>query len=81
MRSIDHNLTAAKPSIVSASIALSSHWNGGTPVGGRPAGTCTVRWVKGSPLWRWVAKFNPPSISWIIPITYQGTPVAFATWS
>ena len=62
-------------------MALSSHWKGGMPVGGLPAGTCTVRPVSGSPLCRWVAKFSPPSISWMMPITYQGTPVALATWS
>ena len=63
MRSTVHNLTEWNASSVSASMALSSHWKGGMPVGGLPAGTCTVRLVSGSPLWRWVAKFSPPSIS------------------
>jgi len=46
MRSTVHSLTAQKPSIANASTALSSHWNGGMPVGGRPEGTCTVRAVQ-----------------------------------
>jgi len=81
MRSTVQSLTAQNPSIASASMALSSHWKGGLPVGGRPDGTWTVRAVSGSPLCRWVAKLIPPSISWMMPTTYQGTLVALLTWS
>ena len=81
MRSIDHSFTWLRFFIVSASMALSSHSNGGMPSGGRPAGTWKVRSFSESPLWRWVVNLRLASISWMMAMTYQGTPVALATWS
>jgi hypothetical protein len=69
---------ARKPA--SASIALASQVNGGLPVFGRPAGTWVVRAVRGSPLCRCFVKLPPASSEWMIPTTYHGIPIAFATF-
>jgi hypothetical protein len=70
-----------KPWPARASIALCSHVNGGLPVLGRPAGTCVVRAVSGSPLWRCRVKLIPASMLWITATTYHGILRAFATFS
>jgi hypothetical protein len=64
----------------SASIALASQVNGGLPVFGLPAGTCVVRAVSGSPLWRCFVKSPPASSEWMMPTTYHGIPSALATF-
>ena len=71
----------AKLWYVSASIALCSQVNGGLPVGGRPAGTCVVRAVSGSPLCRCRVKSPPDSIQWIAAMTDHGILSAAATFS
>jgi hypothetical protein len=68
------------PCSVSASIALASQLNGGRPVFGRPAGTCVVRAVSGSPLCRCRVKSQLASSEWTIPTTYHGTPSALSTF-
>ncbi len=68
------SVTCCSPLPSSASVALSSHVNGGLPLAGLPAGTCVVRAVSGSPLCRWVEKLRPDSSAWMAPITYHGTP-------
>src|SRR3984893_17920442 len=63
---IDQLVHLSRLCIVSASIALSIHSKGGVP-GGRPAGTCTVTSVCGSPLWRCRSHRIIPSKLWMMP--------------
>ena len=70
----------ASPRPRRASVALCSQVNGGLPVVGRPAGTCVVRAVSGSPLCRCRVKSPLASSEWMIPTTYHGIPSALPTF-
>src|SRR6266540_3454342 len=73
---IDQSFQDVNPSNSIASIALSSHVNGGWPFTGRPDGTCTVLLSSGSPLKMWQSHMKEHSRPWIDPMTNQGTFVA-----